>query len=202
MVIRDTGSRHPTRRPSSPSETLQPGYQGAQRAEPALSRAPFDGVPPLADNLAMMHDSTPPLPQDFPVTCTVQVRFRDLDAMNHVNNAVYLTYFEVGRGAYLKALLGPDVTLRSLGEQLPFILLDVYCRYVSPAELGEVLEISVRTCKVGTKSFAFEYLIRATDDGRTVAVGHSTQVYYDYANRCTAPVPETLREAIERVEGR
>jgi len=122
--------------------------------------------------------------------------------MDHVNNAVYLTYFEVGRGAYLKALLGPDAALRSLGEQLPFILLDVYCRYVSPAELGEELEVSVRTSKVGTKSFTFEYLIRATRDERTVAVGRSTQVYYDYAKRSTAPVPDTLRKAIERVEGR
>ena len=49
-----------------------------------------------------------PGPEDFPVAAPIEVRFRDLDGMGHVNNAVYLTYFEVARAHYWRAL-GDDL---------------------------------------------------------------------------------------------
>ncbi|MBK6404207.1 MAG: thioesterase family protein [Holophagales bacterium] len=41
---------------------------------------------------------------EFPCVVGVEVRFRDLDAMGHVNNAVYLTYFEQARLAFWRAI--------------------------------------------------------------------------------------------------
>ena len=71
--------------------------------------------------------------RDFNVTVPIEVTFRDVDAMGHVNNAVYLTWFECGRIGYWKAIVGDDVppdllaALRSVdGEQakiLPPMLL-------------------------------------------------------------------------------
>ena len=43
-----------------------------------------------------------------PVQMPIQIRWRDLDALGHVNNAVYLTYFELARLAYIRAVLGAD----------------------------------------------------------------------------------------------
>jgi acyl-CoA thioesterase FadM len=54
---------------------------------------------------------------------------------------------------------------------------------------------------MGTTSFDFEYLITSRADGRTVATGRTTQVFYNYAQHRTEPVPDDLREAFSRIEG-
>lgn len=139
-----------------------------------------------------------PRPEDFRFHCDIEVRFRDLDAMGHVNNAVYATFFEVARTGYAKAL-----GLAGSGRELfPFIMLDIHCRFVAPAVLGDTLVAHLRTASVGTKSFVFEYLVTRRNDGAVVATGSSTQVYYDYQQQRTLPVPPEYRERLERLEGR
>jgi acyl-CoA thioester hydrolase len=135
------------------------------------------------------------------VTRTVEVRFVDVDAMGHVNNANYATYFEEARVAYIRRALAGEFSDRDLGATFPFILLDLHCRFLSPVRVAEVLEVGVRLSRLGCKSFDFEYLVVARADGRAVATGRSTQVYYDYAEDRTEPVPDELREAFARIEG-
>jgi acyl-CoA thioester hydrolase len=135
-------------------------------------------------------------PEDFRVSCDAEVRFRDIDAMGHVNNAVYATYFEIARSAYARSLGLGEAEDADLFDLLPFIMLDLYCRFVSPVRMDDRLRVHIRTSRLGTKSYDFEYLITAEQDRRTVAVGRSTQVYYDYAARRTMPVPEEVRQAI------
>jgi acyl-CoA thioesterase FadM len=55
---------------------------------------------------------------------------------------------------------------------------------------------------VGTKSYEFEYLITDQGDGHPIAVGNSTQVYYDYRQEKTLPIPDDFRNRIENLEGR
>jgi acyl-CoA thioester hydrolase len=141
-----------------------------------------------------------PTPEDFRFHCDLEVRFRDLDAMGHVNNAVYATYFEVARLGYVKAAGAPGDG--AVLEVFPFIMLDLQIRFVDQAGLGEILRVHVRTRSIGTKSFVFEYLITRPADGAVVAVGSSTQVYYDYREHRTLPVPPAFRERLERLEGR
>jgi acyl-CoA thioester hydrolase len=135
-------------------------------------------------------------PEDFEVSCEAEVRFRDVDAMGHVNNAVYATYFEIARSAYARSLGLGEGDDADIFDLLPFILLEVYCRFVSPVRMEDRLRAHIRCSRLGTKSYDFEYLITSEKDGRTVATGRSTQVYYDYAARRTVPVPDEIREAI------
>ena len=83
---------------------------------------------------------------DFTVNHVIVPRFRDTDAMGHVNNAVYITYLEVGRQAYWVALEGR----RDYGR-VPFILASVSCDFRSEANVDETLEIGVRCEWIGTK---------------------------------------------------
>jgi len=132
----------------------------------------------------------------FPVVVPIVVRFRDLDALGHVNNAVYLTYFEMARVAYYQALVG----LRSL-DDFDFILAEVTCRYRSPAWLGETLLVGIRIPSMGRKSFVFEYEIRDQASGRLVAEGRSVQVMYDYQARRSKPIPDDFVAKVEALEG-
>jgi acyl-CoA thioester hydrolase len=134
---------------------------------------------------------------EFPVSVDIPVRFRDCDPMGHVNNAVYLTYLEVGRQAYWSRFLQP---LRY--DEVPFIIARVEIDYRSPAEVGETVRVSLRIPWVSRRSFGAEYEIREAVTGRLVAQATSVQVTYDYARRTAMPVPEDLRRHLEEIEGR
>ena len=134
---------------------------------------------------------------DFRLNHTIVPRFRDTDAMGHINNAVYITYLEVGRQAYWARLMGRD-DYRSV----PFILASVTCDFRSEALVDEVLEVGLRCERVGGKSFEFRYEIRERDGGRLVVEARSVQVCYDYAARRSIAMPDELRARLEALEGR
>ncbi len=140
------------------------------------------------------------MPEPKPVLVPIQVRWRDLDALGHVNNAVYLSYFELARMAYLNALLPPGTELDP-GTWLPrdfqFILAQLEIHYRSPAVLTDRLQVAVHVSRVGRKSFVFQYAITDTASGRLIADGHSTQVWFDYSANASHPIPG---EAIARIE--
>lgn len=137
-----------------------------------------------------------PLP-GFPVTHEMVPRFRDTDAMGHLNNAVYVTYLEVARQAYWGALdREPDYS------RVPFILARVACDFRSEALVNEVLLLGIRCAWIGDKSFAFEYEIREKRTARLVVEASSVQVCYDYAAKRSVPMPPELRRRLEALEGR
>ncbi len=137
------------------------------------------------------------LQEKFRYVQPVQVRFRDMDAMGHVNNAVYLTYLEMARVGYYNHLFG-----LSKPEDFPFILARVEIDFRSPLVLGEGLLVGIRVSRVGNKSFHFEYELREEKSGRLVAEARSVQVMYDYKTGQTMPVPPEFRRTLEAFEGR
>ena len=133
----------------------------------------------------------------FTVVHVLHPRFRDTDAMGHINNAVYVTYLEVARQEYWRRLAG-DTNYR----QVPFILARVECDFRSEGQMNEVLELHIRSPWIGGKSFAFEYEIREQQTQRPVVEAKTVQVCYDYAAKRSVPIPDELRSALERFEGR
>ena len=128
---------------------------------------------------------------DYPFTTTIIVRFRDLDALGHVNNAVYLTYFEMVRIAYYGMLTGQtDVT------DINMILVQITATYHAPAKLADELQVGVRVDRIGTKSFDMEYLIVRSIDNQKIASGQSVQVMYDYQLEQSIPVDDIFRTRV------
>ena len=121
-----------------------------------------------------------------------QVRFRDLDPMGHVNNAVFLTYIEQARVVYLSQV-GAATGL----EDMNIIVARVEIDFKAPVRLGQEVEISVRASRFGTKSFDLDYVLRV--DGEIVAEARSVQVAYDYGRREPVALPEEWREKMAAV---
>lgn len=143
-----------------------------------------------------------PVPR--PLRVPIQVRWRDLDALAHVNNAVFITYFEYARLAYIRELLGPDAPIDPqtlLPVDFQFILGEVTCRYRSPVTLEDEPVIEVWVSRVGRKSFVFEYRMTDGKNGRLLAEGHSTQVWYDYTTGTSQVIPESIIGQIESRQG-
>ena len=122
---------------------------------------------------------------------SLQTRFNDYDSKGHVNNAVYLTYFELGRvKAWLAA--GGEVD----GD---FILAEAKISYRSPALMGDPLDLEVTTAEIRTKAWVWRYRIVDSRDERLVAEGETVQVMFDYSARRTVPIPPAIREGLGRV---
>jgi len=133
----------------------------------------------------------------FTVRRELQPRFRDTDAMGHINNAVYVTYLEVARQEYWVALSGAEDYRR-----VPFILAHVTIDFRSEALVNETLVLGIRCGSIGAKSFTFEYEIREKRTERLVVEATSVQVCYDYDTKKSYAVPDALRRDLEKFEGR
>jgi acyl-CoA thioester hydrolase len=105
--------------------------------------------------------------------------------MGHVNNAVFLTYMESARIAFLSSLGAGENPQHSL------ILARMEVDFRSPIAFGEEVEVGVRPSRLGTKSFELEYEVRA--DGRVAADGRSVLVGYDYERGASVEIPAEWR---------
>jgi acyl-CoA thioester hydrolase len=140
---------------------------------------------------------------EFPCVVPVEVRFRDLDAMGHVNNAVYLTFFEQARLAFWLALHpggAPDEAIDP--ARIGFVLARAECDYASPVRLGERLLVGCRAGDFGVSSFVFDYRIVAAGGSvdaevRLVASGRTVQVTWDWAAGKKVPLSADLKTRIE-----
>lgn len=135
------------------------------------------------------------------VVVPVAVRYRDLDTLGHVNNAVYATYLETGRVGFMQALaarLGGQTP--GPGVNVPFVVAELTIAFKSPAYLGETLLVGVRMTSAGRTSFVFEYEVHEQQTGRWVASGRSVQVMIDPAGR-KVEAPEEFLAAAAAVQG-
>ena len=133
--------------------------------------------------------------EGFQATVDVQVRFRDTDALGHVNNAVYLSWMELGRMAFTDAVL-PEIDWTKIG----FILAHVSIDYMEPVFLGDKVKVYMRAGKIGGKSVVLECLITKTDKKgeRPTAKGTNIIVAFDYTKNVSVPIPEDWKEAISK----
>lgn len=137
---------------------------------------------------------------DYRFWTPVQVRWGDMDAFGHVNNAVFFTYCESARIAFfaavdtdgLAAAAGPD---QRLGPGLVSASLDFRRQVHYPAEV----DVGLRVGRIGGKSYTLEYALFVADD--VVAEGTSVVVWVDYAARGglgeALALPDALRDRLE-----
>lgn len=126
--------------------------------------------------------------------------------MGHVNNASYLTYVEIARGAYYESATGERMHLGVHGAEEGMILAEIRMAYRSPAFFGETLTVETRVERIGRTSFTMVHRLTAPDSrygpARLIAIADSVLVSYDYSAELPIPVPLPFVEAMEAWEGR
>jgi acyl-CoA thioester hydrolase len=123
----------------------------------------------------------------------LSVRFRDCDAMGHVNHAVYFTYLEQCRLTFWRELTGTP------SPHTRVIIAHAECDYRAPAVFGDELEIGLRVVDIGRSSFTLGYEVAHVPTGRPIAIGKTVMVSYDYAASQSIPLPEPTRALLERL---
>jgi acyl-CoA thioester hydrolase len=121
------------------------------------------------------------------------VRLTDLDILGHVNNAIYLTYFEIARMHYFAELVGNDWNWMEEGV----VLVKNEVVYLKPIVLNDVPYVKVYLIEIGIKSFTLGYEIRVND--QLVTTGSSVLVAFNSKTQSTIEIPGKMKEAIQKI---
>lgn len=135
---------------------------------------------------------------DYPVRINLPVAWGEMDAMGHVNNVVYLRWFESVRMVYLERIgLMTHMHEHGIGP----ILAETRCRFRIPLEYPDEVEVGARVAKLETDRFLMEYAVASRNHGRLAAEGDGLIVTFDYDAKQKARVPDVTVMAIHALEG-
>jgi acyl-CoA thioester hydrolase len=130
---------------------------------------------------------------EFPFDIELSVRYRDLDTLEHVNNAVYGTYLEQARLEYFKTVLGIPF------EEWEMVLAGIEMDFSRPIVLDdESVRIECGVTDIGESSFRMGYRVYAGGSDEPSATGETTLVVVD--ERGTKPVPPAWQESFQEFE--
>jgi acyl-CoA thioester hydrolase len=137
--------------------------------------------------------------KDYPVVVDVVVRWGDMDALGHVNNILYLQYFETARIEYLMRL-GMDAP-GSAWKEYGLILASVGCRFKLPVTYPDTLAVGARVAALGEDRVLMEHAAFSRKLGKTATEGDAVVVSYNYVTGRHTSLHSGLRKAIAALEG-
>lgn len=126
---------------------------------------------------------------------TLPTRWMDNDVYGHVNNALYYGFFDTAINQYMIAEGGLDI---NTGAVIAFTV-ESQCQYLQPIAFPEVIEVGLRVGKLGTSSVRYELAIFKQDEKFASATGHFVHVFVARKTQRPAPVPDSIRSALERL---
>lgn len=109
------------------------------------------------------------------VTTIIRVRFGETDKMGIVYHANYLTWFEIGRTEFCRALKEPYTKWEELGIFLPAV--EARVRYKNPLKYDERVLIETRITEVTSYSISFSYRVKPEERSRLAAEGWTKHAF-------------------------
>jgi acyl-CoA thioester hydrolase len=127
---------------------------------------------------------------DYKYKTPISIRFSDIDAVGHVNNAIYLTYFEEARLRYWQEAIQWD------WETSGVIVGRSEVNYLKPIMLKDEIFCYVRTTRIGNSSFDIMHvLVRMTPHGEEICTtGKTVCISYDYKANKSVPIQQKERD--------
>lgn len=135
--------------------------------------------------------------KEFPVVITVPILWGDMDAMQHVNNTVYLKHFEHGRMAYFDRIQ-VDQVIKSTG--IGPILAETTCRFRIPLTYPDQVSIGTRVTELGDDRLTMEHRVVSRNHKKIAADGNGKVVAFDYRNGVKSRFTEAFKQAIASLE--
>ena len=126
---------------------------------------------------------------------SVQMRYSDLDALGHVNNAIFLSYMELGRTGFIKEILNGFKT-----ERVNFVINHAEIDFKSPIRFNDNPTVLTWISKVGNTSCVFSHLIKGEEDGKFFSSGKTVVVWIDQQGKKVDIDPEIKSKLISLLE--
>ncbi len=124
----------------------------------------------------------------------VQIRLTDIDILGHVNNSIYLVYFEMARIHYFNHMVGPNWDWMEQGV----VLVKNEVEYIQPLYLHDQPEIKLFLKHIGNKRFTLAYQLFVKD--KLCTTGSSTLVGFNSKTQQTIEIPERMKAALSQLE--
>ncbi len=131
---------------------------------------------------------------DYKFSIPIQPRYADFDMLGHLNNATYLTYFEVARLHYFEDI---GWSLRHISNVVAHFDID----FLVPIIPKDKIICSIKTISLGDKSFKMQYELTSPDYKISYSKGHSVQVCIDKDLGKATTLPDEVRDLISKYEG-
>ncbi len=132
---------------------------------------------------------------DYPHRLAIPSRWNDNDSYGHVNNAVYLEYFDTVINEYLVSAGGLDIA----GGPVIGVCAESHCSYHGAITFPETVEAALRVGHLGRSSVRYEIALFAGGAAEPAATGWFVHVFVDRERRRPAEIPPPLRAALERL---
>lgn len=130
----------------------------------------------------------------------LRVRYSEVDAQRIVFNSNYLTYIDIAVGEYFREGLKLDLAELEKDEVFDYVLKKVTLNYNKSATMYDWLNIWCRTVKMGNTSMIMEFAITRDGEDDALLTAEIVYVSYNPKKKATQPIPDFLRETIEKYE--
>lgn len=135
----------------------------------------------------------------FPVSITIPVLWGDMDAFGHVNNVIYIRWFESSRVRYLE-----NAGMREMknDDGIGPILAGVTCNYRRQLFYPDTVTVSASVTRIGRSSMTIAHRVYSETQDAIVADGESTVVIFNFNRQRPIRVPDEYRTKVQAIEGR
>lgn len=133
----------------------------------------------------------------FKHTIPLQLRSNDLDRFGHINNAVYFTFYDLGKTNYIESVC-PNIDW----EKEAIVVVEIKVSFKSQIFGTDHIAVNTAVTSIGTKSFELMQQVIDTKTGEEKCICRSTMVTYDLIKHKSKPIPQDWIEAICNYEGK
>lgn len=124
--------------------------------------------------------------------CSMCTRWSDMDALGHVNNSKYLTYFEQARLEWLLEIAPNCMDNATIGP----VIVNAFCTYLKPIHHPQEFDIYLYSGEPGRSSFEMYYELKNLEGDQLFATGSTKVVWVDYNKGKSCPLPENIKELL------
>ena len=135
----------------------------------------------------------PSYPQDFPYYQEIEVRYADLDTLQHVNNVTIMQYVENARIGYYQAAGIWDGKIR---HGFGMVVASVKIDFLSSIMFGDPVRVGIKTGRIGGKSITFRFQVENSQSGQVFARGEVVMVSFSQEEQKSVPVSQEWREKL------
>lgn len=128
----------------------------------------------------------------------LQIRFNDIDIFGHLNNSVYLQFFDLGKYRYFNEVLGDEF----MKAGLYVVIVNINCNFYSPSFIDEPLEVMTTVSHIGEKSLTLDQRIANRETGDVKCMATTIMSGFDPKTMKSAPIPSFARTKFEEYENR
>ena len=131
-------------------------------------------------------------------TIPIQLRFNDFDALGHVNNSVYFSFYDLGKTDYFRNVI-PEMTT---DQHVGVVIANIQVNFLLPVYPQENVAVQTAVTEIGHKSFKLLQQLIDLDTNEVKCICNTVMVGFDAQTKTTSPISDEWRKEINQYEGR